>query len=226
MKMRRSCTAYIIILFVLSVFATACKPKLGAQAPPGLINVINASPGSLSMNFYLNGLFITGPSLFYTERSGYIQNYVGTMKFDAVVGGTNQLINTMIVDLGSAKYYSMFLVGLNKSPELVFMQDDLSGPAAGKAKVRFVHLSPDAAVLDLSIKGASKLFNAQVFKSASNFVEIDPKTYVFQLQSGSTVLAESVNAPLEAGRVYTIWAGGLTSGSGSTALSVLIMTNK
>jgi hypothetical protein len=217
-----------IVLFGMTILLTACK-KISdtTQADTTSLNVVNASPGNLAINFYLNNVFVAGPSLSYTERSGYIQTYAGGTKFDASVGGTNQLILTSTINLISQKYYTLFFAGTNQSPAVVFTEDDLFSPATGKAKIRFIHLSPDAPALDLAIKGGMTLFGARDFKSVSDFIEIDPATYSFQLKAGtSSAVAELINVPIEAGRIYTVWAGGLMAASSSDPISIQAMANK
>jgi hypothetical protein len=210
------------------LFLQGCKKQTNTiSADTSSLNVVNASPGTLSFNFFLNNVFVAGPSLAYTDRSGYIESYSGATKFDASVGGTSQLILTSTINLVSKKYYTLFFAGPNQSPTLVFAEDDLFPPATGKAKLRFINLSPDSPALDLTTKNGATLFGARNYKSVSDFIEIDPATYSFQLKAGtSTAVAELINIPIDAGKIYTIWAAGLMAGPASHGLSIQAMINK
>jgi hypothetical protein len=217
-----------IPLLGLIISITGCKKINNTeQVDLSYLNVINASPGNVSINFFLNNGFVNGPALYYTERTGYIQTYGGVQKFDATVGGSTSVLATSQINLASNKYHSLFFAGLNQSPVIVFTQDDLFDPPAGKAKIRFIQLSPDAPALDLVIKAGPALFAGKSFKSISDFINIDPAVYTFQLKSGTSAsLAEILNVPIDAGKIYTVWAGGSVSASGPTALSIQVMANK
>jgi len=220
---------FTLMLFMSAVLATSCKKYSNSdlQVDASAINVVNAYPGQIGVSFFLDGQYVNGPALFYGDNSGYLLTYAGLRNFDVTVGGTNQLLASGILNLQKDKNYSVFFTAQNSTGMLVLSEDDLSDPPAGKAKIRFVNVSPDASAMNLTVNGGTSLFTDQAFKTSSSFTVIDPATYTFDATSGETgAMAETTNVSIEAGKIYTVWTGGLASGSGISKLSVNITRNK
>ena len=101
--------------------------------------------------------------------------------------------------------------------------------AAGKAHVRFVHLSPDAPAVDVALDGGAVVFGDYTFKEASAFTPLDAGTYDLEvrLAGGSTVALDLDPITLEAGKIYTVWARGsaATPPVGGNALGAQIIVN-
>ena len=127
-------------------------------------------------------------------------------------------------------FYSAFVVDTLKSTKIVLVEDDLKAPEADKAKVRFINLSPGSTSLDLAVEGnATALFTAKAFKEFTPFTSINPsESYTFQVkEAGSaTVKATLPAVKIEKGKIYTIWAKGLSSKTDSTKFGLSVMTNK
>jgi hypothetical protein len=228
LNLRGSFKVFIIMLIGLTVLVASCKKDRieTTQIDAAGLNVINASPGLLAISFFLDNQFVNGPALLYQQQSGYISTYTGSRKFDVTIGGTTQVLTTNTLNLNKDNYYTAFFAGTNASPIIVFTQDDLSDPPAGKARLRFINLSPDATALNLAIKGGATLFTGLAFKTVSDFISIDPATYIFELRSAENGITEIAGVQLAAGKVYTLWAKGLLSGSGDTAFNGQITTNR
>jgi hypothetical protein len=110
------------------------------------------------------------------------------------------------------------------------VEDDLTAPAADKANVRFVNMSPDAGNLDLAITGqTTPLFAKTAFKGATKFVAVAPGAELnFQINENTKtdVLAKVEKIKIEKGKIYTIWAKGLKAATDSTKLALGVITNK
>lgn len=187
-------------------------------------NVVNASPGPLTINFFLNNYLVNGPVLAYTQESGYILATTGIRKFDATAGGSVKSLVTDTIELQKDKFYTIFISGPNTSLSTLVTEDDLSLPPSGKAKIRFIQLSPDGGTLGLGIKGGAVLFAVQAFKTVSQFIIIDPASYTFELESNGSAIDEST-ADLMAGKIYTVWAGGLKEGTQTSSVQLQISMN-
>lgn len=228
LNLRGSFKVFVILLIGLTVLVASCKKDRieTTQLDAAGLNVINASPGLLAISFFLDNQFVNGPALLYQQQSGYIATYTGSRKFDVTIGGTTQVLTTNTLNLNKDKYYTAFFAGTNASPIIVFTQDDLSDPPAAKARLRFINLSPDATALNLAIKGGATLFTGLAFKSVSDFITVDPATYTFELRSAENGIKEIADVQVAAGKIYTLWAKGLLSGSGDTAFSGQVTTNR
>ena len=85
---------------------------------------------------------------------------------------------------------------------------DLTAPAAGKAHVRFIHLSPDAPAVDITLSDGTVLFGNYEFKQATGFTPLDAATYNLQvsLAGTSTVVLDRPGITLEDGKIYTVFS--------------------
>lgn len=121
------------------------------------------------------------------------------------------------------KFYSLYVVG-HDDIEVVYTEDDLSSPAAGKAKVRFVHLSPDAPALDFVVgtgTGEPLRVGDRVFMETTDFTAVDGDVAytVDFVEHDSETLLHSFEFTPHAGMIYTVWVGGLIDDTGNAALS-------
>ena len=105
------------------------------------------------------------------------------------------------------------------SAGLIALQDNNLPPPSGKAKLRIVNAGSDDTAYDVYVN-ASQLLSAIAQGTASAYQELDGATYTLSFSpTGTTTPAASLAAPLDAGRVYTIYIYGR---SGSTAV---VLTN-
>jgi hypothetical protein len=216
-----------LMLFSLAaVLLTACKKDNFDTTNPdaAALNIVNASPGPLAINFYLDNNFVSGPALSFGNQSGYILAFTGSRRLDISSGGTNVSILADTLDLAKDKYYSVFVVGQNSSLSTVVTEDNTADPASGKVKIRFLQLSPDAGSLSLGIEGGAQLFANQEYKTSSGFTEIDPGTFTLEIRNSENAVSEK-EVTLTAGNIYTVWSGGLISGSGTTAIGIAVTVN-
>jgi hypothetical protein len=77
--------------------------------------------------------------------------------------------------------------------------------------VRFVHLSPNAPAVDVTLPDGKKLFSNISFKERSNYISVAPGTYTLQVRpAGSDQVVLSVpGVRLAPGTIYTVYAVGL-----------------
>ncbi len=102
------------------------------------------------------------------------------------------------------------------------LADDNRAPAAGKARARFVHASPDAPAVDVAVAGGPVLFRNYAFGEASPYIEVPAGVYNLEVRlAGTTTVALALpNVTLEAGTVHSVFAMGLVAdGSLSAVIS-------
>lgn len=220
----------LLLFAVAAVFLASCTKYNDSSyydpGPVAQLNVVNASPGSASYNFALGNNFVNGNPLLFGQRTGYINAYTGKRLFSLTSGGTTNVIGTDTLNLAVNGYYSLYITGLNTAPTFFFTQDDLSSPALGKAKIRFIQLSPDGGAFDLSIQNGATLFTNQGYQTASAFTTIDPGNYTFQLKADQTGTITTLSPEtISAGRIYTVWSKGLVDGTGDYAISGKVSVN-
>jgi len=203
-----------------------------AQPATGSIKFLNALPKYSSLDFYLGNQRATNPALLLGQSTGYFSVYTGTGEVYAVTGGTFQILGGTTLNIENGKNYSIFSTTkstADNADTVLVIQDNLTAPAAGKAKVRFANfVSDNSAALDLGTQGGTtNFFTNSAFNASTDFIEVDPGSYVFQIKDTgtSTVKASSTSTTIASGRIYTVWAKGRASGSGTTAIGIQVSEN-
>jgi hypothetical protein len=116
--------------------------------------------------------------------------------------------------ISSGKHYTVVaLPDSHGKPTLKVINDDLTPPRSDKAKVRFIHASPDAGEVDLVSKERNDaLFGGVNFQSEVGYREVDPirTTLEVRPEGKKNVLLAIPNTTLDAGKIYTIVIAGKT----------------
>ena len=219
------------MLTVLVVFLAGClDDDLGKVEPTplSLVAIYHAAPDAPGLDILVDNNRINTKPFSYSEYSGYLNFNPGSrnLKFNSA-NAASALIDT-IFNLADGKAYSVFVINRLSSLEMLVVKDSSAVPASGKAMVRFVHLSPDAPAVDVSVSGEnSALFANASFKNITEFKAVDAKTYSFQLkQAGSDdILVSAGDVVIRAGGYYTILTRGFANPpSGNTnVLSIEIL---
>ena len=193
-----------------------------------LVTVINASPDSQPLDFFMNQNRVNNFPITYGNGVDYFRAYPGNRTANFYVAGSQQKVISDSLTLQVNKYYSIFLANHISKPDVVFLTDSISAPAAGMASIRFINLSPDAPAVDLGIQGGAVLASNKAYKGVSLFVPVQGgNTYTLEIrQAGtSTVLASISNKTLHSGAVYTVWLQGFAAATDQTKLAAQIQTN-
>jgi hypothetical protein len=111
--------------------------------------------------------------------------------------------------LSDGRHYTVIaLPGVGSTtPALRIVNDNLTPPAAGKAKVRVIHASPDAGKVDVFLQGYKQPYFAGAnFQSVSDYVEIEPKHVVLEVrpQDQNKPMLTTPPVKFEAGKLYTL----------------------
>lgn len=210
------------LVFLLGSIFVSCK-KLdsdGQQELQSAVNVVNATIGLKSVGFFINGSKVLGDPLDYTGESGYFITFPGLRKFDAVEDMWSDYFLRTEFAFKENTYHTIFIAGESGSVTTLFTEDDLSAPPAGKAKIRFVHLSPDGGNLLLSFKNGTALFPEQQYKTASQFKIIDPGVYDLELKTATGKVIVEKNVTVNAGSIYTAWVKGVKSGIANSPIGL------
>lgn len=208
-------------------FAACGDSTPAAQAK---LAVIHASPDAPAVDLIVDGAR-AGAGLAYTKNTGYLGLPSGTRNIIVNVAGTQTAVLSASQNVDANKSYSVFATGrATASPAtlgLLVVEDNLAAPAAGKAHVRFVHLSPDAPAVDIAVTGGPVLFPNRAFREFTAFTPVDAGTVNLEVRVAGTqtVALPLPNVTLAAGKIYTVWAKGLLMGSGAQALGAEIIVN-
>jgi hypothetical protein len=202
--------------------------KAEAPAEKSRVLVVHASPDAPAVDLFVDGTKVNTAALEYPKNTGYLDLTAGKRKIEVKAAPDNSIVAISAeLDFMAGKNYSLFAINVLASIEPLRLEDDLTAPAAGKAHVRFVHLSPDAPAVDVAVKGGANLFTNSKFKDASAFTPVDAGTYDLEvkLNQGGTVVLPLNGIKIDEGKIYTFFAKGLVAGAGVQALGAEIIVH-
>jgi hypothetical protein len=196
------------------------------------VKVVHASPDAPGVDLFVDGTQANTSPLTFPNNTEYLPVDSGSREIQVAAAGGGATVIRETLALDPDKNYTIFAANLLSSIEPLVLEDDLTAPAAGKAHVRFVHLSPDAPAVDIAAVGVGTVFNNQAFKDATPFTPVDAGTLDLQvladLDQGGTRddVALTVNGvQLQAGKIYTIFANGQVAAGASNPLSASIIVH-
>jgi hypothetical protein len=177
----------------------------------------------------------------FPNDSGFLNVAAGT--YDASVALAGSLAG--VLDLNGAALArgtstSVFAIGLLNGSGAQALQlkafADERAPVAGKAKVRVIHLSPDAPAVDVVVLNggaiaARPVTNLSYPNATTTALQLDPGTYtlaVVPTTAASPILpsAAGVDVTLAAGDVVTIAAVGALSAAGAAPFQFKVFNDK
>lgn len=225
-KLMKQMKLFALVGGVLMLGLTACDLDDDDDAvmpPTAYVSLYNASPDSPGLSIIVDQRVINNNSFDYADNTGYLRFYTGDRKLEFGPFGANNVIADTTVKFEQDKAYSVFIVDNFQDPDFLVLSDETPQPAEGKAKVRFLNLSPDAPDVDLLEEGSdTPLIAGQSFKETSEFVEVDAKVHDFEVKLSSgdgDVLLTVPNADLKNGWSYTIIVRGFqTPPAGSNSV--------
>lgn len=251
------------ILLYLSVFTaifTGCKEdtreglndapdkaKIAVMqlASPVRLGSSNVTAIPIGYFYNIDGKLAFSQPLVSNRTTGYrlVDPGSRTLTFDsvqAVINVNNSLpkatVKTININAVANTYYSVYLSGKVQAPDDLVTTDDLTRPAGVKAKIRFVHLSPDGPAVDFAgaistVAGPRPIIiGNRSYKTSSDFVSIDAGLYTFELRGAgsatpittqsrsgdvvpligqlSATNVQNFNQLIEPGKIYTFIARG------------------
>ncbi|MEQ7798330.1 DUF4397 domain-containing protein [Pedobacter sp. ASV1-7] len=227
---------FIAVVAVSAVFAACSKDKYEPQQVAGL-SVIDAFPDTMSLDFYIDVTRVNNKkALKFNDKIDYLNLFPGTRTVSVARRNGNKAIAHERFNMAPGIGYSIFILDTLQTNEKRFLrtEDDLSAPAADKAKVRFINLYKAAtsgvgAGLELGIAGKdTDLFTEKAFYEYTDFTAVDPgESITFNIKQGDAVITTLPNVKIERGKIYTIYAKGNSAATiDSLKLGAAIYTHK
>lgn len=214
-------------------------PKSGAAVnvadARAKVRVGHYSPNTPTVDVYLGALGSTltpatevVSNASFPSASTFLTVQPGTYRASAALDNTTTEAIGLDANITNGLDVSVFAIGLNgetgnKALRLNAYPDDLRAPAGGKAKLRVLHLSPDAPAVDVVVLSAPGTIAARVvqnlaFPNASaSYLELDPGNYTV------AVVPTGASAPIlptNAGVTITLAAGNIRTAAAIGCLAV------
>ena len=204
------------------------------------VRVGHYSPNTPTVDVYLGapGSALTAatevvPNATFPVASGFLNVAPGNYRASVALDGTTTEAIGLDANITNGLDLSVFAIGLfggagNQALRLNAYPDDLNAPAAGKAKLRVLHLSPDAPAVDVVVLSAPGVIASRVVTNlafpngSASYLELDPGTYtVAVVPAGASTPVLPTNAgvaiTLAPGNIKTAAAIGCLATSGACA---------
>lgn len=214
-KLKTISKTLLAAVTVSAVLVSCSKDKIDYTPQPiSIMGVIHASPTTEKLDFYVGETKANRDDFAYTNKINYLQIYSGDRDVKITKKGSTATVLTEKLKLVDQMAYSLFIIDTFDKAKFLLVKDSVTVAGAGKAKLRFINLSPDAPALNLSIVGKdAPVVTNKLFKEYSNFESIDAGDKVtFKIKNNAGVeVATLVDQKIEQGKIYTIWVKGLKS---------------
>jgi hypothetical protein len=229
MKFRQMMISSVALLSLLAI--TGCSKDDKSTAPQisnAKVLVVHASPNAPGVDLLVDNVKVNSQPLTFPNNTGYLEVNSGTRNIKVNAAGTSTTVINADLNLAADNSYSVFATDTLANITPVVLEDNLTTPASGKAHVRFIHLSPNAPAVDITLSTGTVVFSDKAFGQDTPFTPLDAGTYHLQvrLAGTSTVVLDLPGITLDDGKIYTVFAKGLVGGSGDQALGAqIIVTN-
>lgn len=180
----------------------------------GYVRVMHTVPNAPNVDIYVDDEMIID-NLAYGDFTDYLPVQEGTYKVTLYVAGTQD--NPIVANMLPVEPDVMLTVAAVGTPDnisLLSITDGGSNIIPGKAMVRFIHLSPDAPAVDITLQDGTVIFPDVAFKQITPYIAADPMELTLQVRpaGSSDIVLEIPNVPLTEDSLNTIYAVGLLQG--------------
>jgi hypothetical protein len=208
----------ILLAAVLSAIFDGCKSSV-TTPPEAKFYLINASPDSQSLDFFLDGSGLVN-NLIYSQDSGYFSTSPGIHDLVFRKAGTSTDLINVNMSLTAGQPYSIFVIDSVNKLRPAAVADSTSVPVGDTAKIRLLNFCINSPSLiaeffaDTSVVLAysSRTFNDQNSNTSQTlFSKIAARSYTLNLKqssSDSALIISFSNMQFAAGKIYTVYLKG------------------
>jgi len=189
------------------------------------LKAIHASPDAPAVDLAVDSV-LQATGLEYLQNTGYLDVAAGLRQVTVLAGDT-PVIDTPL-NLPPEGNVSVFAIDEAANLTPLVLADDLTPPAAGNAHVRFVHLSPGAPNVDITLPDGTVIFGDVAFGESDAdgaFTPLAAGIYDLEVRTAGidTVLLEISDIALSDGEISTVFARGFPAGTGDQALGATVI---
>ncbi len=190
----------------------------------GFIRILHAVPDAPGVDVYVNDTIILD-DISFGEWTDYFMAPEGTYRLTIYATGTKDSpVASNMLTLMEDDMVTVAAVGTLNNVELLAIPDANSPMISDKAMIRFLHLSPNAPAVDITLPDGTVIFSNDSFREITPYIAVNPMNYTLQVRlAGTTRVVLTVpDIVLEAGEFYTIYAIGLAGGTPEIEALLLI----
>lgn len=237
--MKKIKISFLALSAICFAFVSCKEEETVTPAETSKVLVVHASPNAPGVDLYVDQVKLNSAALTFPANTGYLTANAGSRRIQVKVNpSTTSSASAIDATLPLTKdvNYSVYAIdSVSKISPLVTV-DDLTAPASGKAHIRFIHLSPNAPAVDVSVAGQAagaglflnRTFNKTITPAQYAFIPVDAGTYNLEVRAAGTTTSvlDLTGVTLTAGKIYTVFAKGFFGGTGAQALGAEIIVNK
>lgn len=179
------------------------------------VRILHASPDAPPVDVYANDNMIAR-SLTYRSFTEYLPVAPGRYNIKAYPAGTKTtpFMDTSLA-LPDQAILTAAVAGRLADIGLLPVSDQPVTVTPGKVNLKFVHLSPNAPNVDLTLPDGTILFKSISYKENTEYRAMNPGTYTLQARVAGTnhVVLTVPNQNFNGGKAYTAYAVGLAGGN-------------
>lgn len=212
--------AFVISITGLLLLSSCGKDDDITPEPvgPAKVKYVNTVQGSASQDLYVNDTKKSTEPVAYGNASAYLDITSGVNVFKVQDAGTTTVNATsQAYQIPIGIYFSIFYHKLGTGAYTAFaIEDNMSAPTAGKAKVRFFNLNSflsTSTPISISTVGQTEILVPKLeYGQASIYFEVNPGAQ-FTFTATGVTSAPVFNGGIVAGKNYTIWIDGASATS-------------
>lgn len=218
---------YFLLVAATALFTASCSKNKTTPSNSASVMYVNGCMGT-TMTAKANDKNVANAgNIAYSKNSGYQSVTAGSGVTTAfyLPDGT-PLINRP-VNMTVNMHYTAFVGGQITAPTFLFTSDDFTAPTAGKAKIRFVNLSPDS--LNVSSSANTTIFATGITSlGISYFIEVPAGSYDLKAVDPADISTALFIATqqLNTGKIYTLMlTGSITATTPASQRKLTLIAN-
>lgn len=223
--MKRYPNYLFITLLCASIISmlSSCKkhdPNLVVKGETKL-KMVNAVETETNQDVYVDGEKATTAALAFAQTTDYVKIASGSRNIKFM--GANGAQTESTVNYTPSIVYTTFLVSdRTGARDILSVEDNLSNPEAGKAKIKLINLTPMFLTgINVSVQAGTQFVNGLLFKETSSYFTVEAGMNLRYNVVGSTNIKTINGENLVGGKIYTIWF----SGTSTATLEAHIITD-
>lgn len=181
------------------------------RMPVGSVRVIHTVPDAPNVDVYVNDEMVVD-DLAYGDYTDYLSVLEGTYEVELYVAGTKDspvLSDTLTISDNSI--LTIAAVGNLSDIEFLAINDADEDKTPERSMVRFLHLSPNAPAVDITLPDGTVVFSNISFEQITPYIDVMPMDYTLQVRVAGTddIVLTVPNVTLKEDEYYTVYAIGL-----------------
>lgn len=173
-----------------------------------LIRVLHAVPDGGEVDIYINDMPFY-KDLEFTDFSPYV--YVPQGNYVVTIYPADTLENPIVnekIDVRVNELVTIAISGGGQEVKLVPVVEETETVSGNNAKIRVVHLSPNAPAVNI-LANDQQLFNNVKFRDATSYITVPSDEYTIRVEGAeSSKLVLQNRIIINPGRIYTFYAVG------------------